>query len=881
MNEISNQLLERQLRKFELSNSPPNEAVWAEFLAAVAQAYHHAEQDRSSLERSLAISSAEMKALYQKEKFSYESRLRSIFSTIQDLIWLKDKDGVYLSCNPKFESFFGANEAEIIGKTDYDFVEKSLADFFRKNDQIAMLKGAASVNEEFLTFAENGYSGLFETVKMPIYDVAGELSGVLGIARDITKHRQAESELQESEFRWKFAIEGAGAGLWDWDIAKGTVYLSKLWKEMIGYAEDEIGSGLEEWEQRLHPEDKAATFAALQKCLRGEAHIYTSEHRFRCKDNRYIWVLDRGMVVQRSEDGSALRMIGMHIDTTERKQAEEHLRVAAVAFETHEAIMITDATGRILRVNKAFQDITGYSADEVVNNNPRILNSGLHDKAFFTKMWEQLVSAGGWSGEIWDRRKSGEHYPKWMTITAVKNQEGVASEYVAIFSDITARKLAEEEIRNLAFYDGLTRLPNRRLLLDRLEAALLASARTHYYGALLFLDMDRFKTLNDTLGHDYGDLLLIEVAERIKRCVRDVDTVARLGGDEFVVLIEEVDSLAELASQKVALIADKIRQSLAKPYALKDKVHHSSPSIGVSLFHGIEESVDSLLKHADLAMYQAKESGRNAVRFFDPTMQSAVETRARLEADLRYAVSHNQLQLYYQVQIGADNKPTGAEVLVRWNHPIRGTVSPAQFIPIAEESSLIVDIGDWVLESTCRQLANFAKMEQTRDLVLAANVSALQFRQADFVDKVVALLSKYEIHASRLKLELTEGVVLNNINEVVTKMHALKALGITLSMDDFGTGYSSLSYLTQLPLDQLKIDQSFVRNIATHPNAAVMVKTIIDMALNFGLHVIAEGVEDQEQLTFLTENNCLSFQGYFFSKPLPFEQFEALMNEIR
>jgi len=551
--------------------------------------------------------------------------------------------------------------------------------------------------------------------------------------------------------------------------------------------------------------------------------------------------------------------------------------VAAAAFETHDAILITDANANIIRVNQAFQDITGYSAEEVLGKNPRILSSGRQDKAFYAAMWQQLLATGSWTGEMWDRRKSGQIYPKWLTITAVKNEQGQTTEYVAIFSDITARKQAEEEIRNLAFYDALTKLPNRRLMLDRFHLALSVSARSHHYGAVLFLDMDKFKTLNDTLGHDYGDLLLIEVAQRIQSCVREVDTVARLGGDEFVVLLEEVDTGAEQASQKVALIAEKIRASLAAPYRLKDYEQHSSPSIGVSLYRGNAESVDALLKHADLAMYQAKDSGRNAVRFFDPAMQLAVETRAAIEADLRHAVPGQQLRLYYQIQVDNDNRPLGAEALVRWLHPKRGMVSPAQFIPVAEESSLILDIGNWVLDTACQQLAAWDKNEQMRGLELAVNVSAQQFRLHDFVDKVAAALRAHQVDPSRLKLELTESVVLTDVSDVVAKMHALKALGVKLSLDDFGTGYSSLSYLKQLPLDQLKIDQSFVRDIATDPNDAVMVKTIIDMAQNFRLNVIAEGVETEAQLGFLKQNGCMAYQGYLFSKPVPIDQFEALL----
>jgi diguanylate cyclase (GGDEF)-like protein/PAS domain S-box-containing protein len=447
--------------------------------------------------------------------------------------------------------------------------------------------------------------------------------------------------------------------------------------------------------------------------------------------------------------------------------------------------------------------------------------------------------------------------------------------------DVTERKQAEEEINNLAYYDVLTGLPNRRLFMDRFRVALSHSARNKHYGALLFLDLDKFKTINDSLGHAYGDLLLVEVAQRIRHCVREADTVARLGGDEFAVLIEELGTKENAAMRKVALFADKIRAVLATPYLIKESEYRSSSSLGVCLYLGSGEPMEALLKHADIAMYQAKSAGRNAVRFFDPFMQQMAEQRAALETDLQCAVSDGQLRLYYQVQVDSDKRPIGAEALVRWLHPQRGIVSPAQFIPVAEESSLILEIGHWVMDNACRRLAQWAAHEDLKDLTLSVNVSAQQFRLHDFVDRVTALVHMHGINPARLKLELTESVVLSDVADVVAKMRSLKTLGVLLSMDDFGTGYSSLSYLKQLPLDQIKIDQSFVRDVVNDQNDAVMVQTIIDMARNFRLHVIAEGVENEEQFTFLREHGCAAYQGYLLSKPVPIEEFETLFDKMR
>jgi len=687
--------------------------------------------------------------------------------------------------------------------------------------------------------------------------------------------RENQTELQHNQDLLNEAQRLGRLGSWELNPATGVLKWSDEIFRIFELDPARFRPSYENFLSVIHPDDRDAVNRAYTQSL-VDRQPYDVTHRLLLAGGRIKWVREH-CTSEFDASGKPLRSVGAVQDITEQKLAEDALRIAATTFDTHEAILITDANANIIRVNRAFTEITGYEPEEVLGKNPRILSSGRQGKDFYGEMWQQLLTDGTWSGEIWDRRKNGHVYPKWMTITAVKNDQGQTTEYVAIFSDITARKEAEEEIHNLAFYDALTGLPNRRLLLDRFRLALSVSARSQHYGALLFLDMDKFKVLNDTLGHDHGDLLLIEVARRLQACVREADTVARLGGDEFVVLVEEVSTDAEDALQKIAVVAEKIRVALMEPYQIRKHEHHSSTSIGVCLYRGSSEPVEVLLKNADMAMYQAKDSGRNMVRFFDPAMQHAVETRAALEADLRRAIPNGELHLYYQVQMDGDHRPLGAEALVRWNHPKRGLVSPAQFIPIAEESSLILDIGNWVLDAACRQLVEWRRNERTRSLELAVNVSAQQFRKQDFVETVAAVVRKHQVEPARLKLELTESVVLSDVADVVSKMHALKALGFKLSLDDFGTGYSSLSYLKKLPLDQIKIDQSFVRDIATDPNDAVMVQTIIDMARNFRLNVIAEGVESVAQLDFLRRNGCMAYQGYFFSKPLPVGEFEALL----
>jgi len=564
------------------------------------------------------------------------------------------------------------------------------------------------------------------------------------------------------------------------------------------------------------------------------------------------------------------------------RQQSSRLKLAASVFATaSEGIIITDTEGTILDVNTAFSAVTGYSRDEILGKNPRILQSGRHVAQFYARMWQSIIDTGQWQGEVWNRRKNGEIYPEWLNIAAGTAQDGAqkrVTHYVATFSDITERKKNEAEIYQLAFYDPLTELPNRRLLMDRLRHILASRGHNAGHASLLFIDIDNFKTLNDIKGHDTGDLLLIEIAKRLRSCAREGDTVARLGGDEFVVMLEGLSAEPEQAAAQAKAAGEKIHHSLNRPYRLKDFEYHSSCSIGISMFSQ-DVSADELLKHADTAMYEAKAAGRNALRFFDPAMQAALEARASLEADLRQAIKQQQLTLHYQIQVNAEQRPIGAEALVRWNHPQRGLVSPEAFIPLAEETGLIHPIGRWVMETACAQLKAWEAKANTCDLVLAVNVSARQLGAEGFVDQVESLLFGSGIDPARLKLEITESMLLGNVELVIQTMRQLKALGVGFSMDDFGTGYSSLQYLKQLPLDQIKIDQSFVRDITSDSSDQAIVRTIIAMAQSMNLNIIAEGVETEQQRQLLGNKGCSNYQGYLFGMPLPIEEFEALLRQ--
>ena len=533
--------------------------------------------------------------------------------------------------------------------------------------------------------------------------------------------------------------------------------------------------------------------------------------------------------------------------------------------------------GIVESFNQSAEQMFGYGAAEVVGNNVSVLMpepcQGKHDGDLDNNLHSDVKKAIGRRCEMLGRRKDGSRFH--MELGVYETLLNDRRLFIATASDISAHKQAQDRIELLAFSDPLTGLPNRRLLMDRLHQALAASARLGLCGAVLLIDLDDFKTLNDTLGHDKGDLLLQQVAQRLTTCVRAGDTVARLGGDEFVVMLEGLAEYPKDAASQAEAVGEKILAALNQPYLLAGVENRSTPSIGITLFNGLQNSIEELLKWADLAMYQSKAVGRNTLHFFDPAMQAMVTARAALEVELREAVSQQRFILHYQPQVDGDGRPTGVEALIRWQHPERGMVSPAEFIPLAEDTGLILSLGNWVLETACTQLARWAEQPQMAHLTMAVNVSARQFRNKDFVGQVMAALDHSGADPHRLKMELTESLLLDGVEETIEKMNTLKALGMSFSLDDFGTGYSSLAYLKRLPLFQLKIDQSFVRDILTDPNDAAICRTIIALAHSLGLAVIAEGVESEAQRDFLAGQGCRAYQGYLFGRPLPADGCEA------
>ncbi|WP_412478531.1 EAL domain-containing protein [Azonexus sp. IMCC34839] len=802
---------------------------------------------------------------------SLTSLLRATLESTADGILVCDERGHLINMNQRFAALWQLPE-DILARGDDGEVIAFMAG--RQDDAEGYLARFADIirlhEEHTLDTLELDSGQVLEQRSQPQY-LEERIIGRVFTFTDITQRRAAERQLKQSEAAFRSLVEGSPDIIIRYDSDCRAVYVNQMLEvstqldRSMVLGQTPTGRVFEGDRDREHYE------AALRQVIAsGEPQEIEIQVRSREDEPRIHHVR---MAAERGESG-VVGALAFGRDITDIIRAEVELRIAAIAFESLEAIAITDAEERIIKVNRSFCRITGYSAEEALGKTPgQLLKSGRHDPMFYAEMWRALTYEKHWQGEVWNRRKNGDIYPEWLNITAVTDPAGRICNYVAAFSDISLHKKAEAEIHTLAFYDPLTALPNRRLLLDRLEHTMASSARNKRHGAVLILDLDRFKELNDTKGHNIGDLLLIEVANRLQECVRADDTVARLGGDEFVVILVDLGPNPRQAAAQAEIIAEKMRSAINRPFTLQSSEYHTSPSIGICLFGNQEISIDELLKRADTAMYQAKRSGRNTIRFFDPATHAAMEARIALDTDLRRALPEDQLLLYFQPQIEGSGRIQGAEALLRWQHPKQGMVSPLVFISLAEDTGLIVPIGQWVLETACRQLKAWENDSVSRYWSLAVNVSAHQFRQDNFVEHVLSIVEKTDIDPSLLKLELTESLVLDNVDDTIAKMQALKAAGICFSLDDFGTGYSSLAYLSRLPLDQVKIDQSFVRNIGVTGADEVIIQTILGMAENLGLEAIAEGVETEEQLEFLRRNGCTYFQGYLFGRPIPIDDF--------
>lgn len=843
--------------------------------------YNRVEEPLKSLNSLLEQKVDERTAELRQEmaiRIESEERFRQLSENINEVFWMTDLDKEkMLYVSPVYEQVWGRTVQSL-----YDSPRNWL-EAIHVEDRERVFKAARTIqatglyDEEYRIFRPNGAIRWIHDKASPVRNSEGVVYRLVGVAEDITERKQQVEQTRQLLIEKEMMLDNALVGI---------VYLKRqrivscnhLMEEIFQYGPGEL---MGESAERLY--DSRESFEQIMKAAYQAAIVgknYMADLKLRHKDGSPFWCALRARIVDttHSNEGS----IWIYTDITDRKEVEAELRVAATVFESHESLMVTDANRVILRVNQAFIDETGYKAEEVVGKTPRMLSSGRHKAKFYGMMWDTIRRTGMWQGEIWDRRKNGEIYPKWLTISSVKGVGGVVTHYIGSHTDITERKKTEEKIQYLGHYDALTHLPNRRFLMERIHQALISSLRIGREGTLLFIDMDHFKNLNDTMGHYIGDLFLQQVAKRLVSCVREGDTVARLGGDEFVMILENLSGQALEAAAQTEAIGQKILTSISQPYNLAGHVHHGTASIGAVLFHGHQQAIDEdeLLKQADIAMYQAKKSGRNCLRFFDPEMQKSISARVALEIELRQALEQQQFQLYYQVQVDQYFHPLGAEALIRWSHPERGLVFPLEFIPLADETGLIIPIGQWVLETACAQLKVWQQDAGTRDLVLSINVSAKQLHQVDFVAQVQSAIRRHAINPERLKMELTESMLLENIEETIATMNEIKEMGVQFSLDDFGTGYSSLQYLKRLPLNQLKIDRSFVRDIVIDSSDKAIVRTIVAMARSLDISVIGEGVEMKEQQQLLLAVGCSNYQGYLFGRPLPIEQFEVQLRSM-
>jgi len=688
----------------------------------------------------------------------------------------------------------------------------------------------------------------------------------------LIERQQAAQRLKNSEAELSKAQQIAQLGYWDWHIPANSLFWSAEVYRIFGMSPEETMPTYDNFLSHVHPDDRQKVQDAVQHSLVNRGP-YSLNHRIVRKDGSLREVHEEAEV-DFAEDGTPVRMFGTVQDITLLKKSEEQLALAARVFDSSsEGITITDAQGIIQSVNRAFTHITGYSAEEAVGKNPSILKSDRHDAEFYKNMWSTLLNKGRWEGEIWNRRKNGEVYPEWLTITAITDDYGRLSHHVAVFHDMSQLRSYEERLHFHSYHDALTTLPNRLLMHDRLAVAISHTQRSGKHVAVLVIDLDNFKHINDSLGHTVGDVLLQQVAERLKGCVAPDSTVARLGGDDFAIMLEECQD-----EKDAVLLAEKIIGNFVDPFNLTIYESFVTVSIGITYSPNDGNDPETLLKNAELAMYRAKEEGKNKYQLFTKTMNAKVVHRLSLENNLRKALERKEFLVYYQPKVSvASREITGVEALIRWKTRDGRLVSPLDFIPLAEETGLIIPIGEYVLRQACLDARKW--LRHKKDLALAVNLSPRQFTQEGLVQRVRQIVKETGLPISHLTLEITESAVMSNEQTALELLLALKALGVGLALDDFGTGYSSLHYLRRLPINTLKVDRSFIKNLPHEENSVAIATTILALAQALKLEVVAEGVENVEQLAFLRKLNCSEIQGFLFSPPITAEAFGKLLEK--
>ncbi|MGR9100910.1 MAG: sensor domain-containing protein, partial [Gammaproteobacteria bacterium] len=806
----------------------------------------------------------------EKSLAESEARLSEIMENVGAYIYLKDSEGRYLYANRQMLDLWGRSLEEVVGFTAEKFHDSETAAKIRETDDKVLVEGEIVRREEFKTFPRTGKTMTCWSVNIPLRRKDGGIYALCGIATDISERIRLESSLREKERMLSESQRIAGIGSWRIEYPSGRIAWSDQSYRINRVRPERFGHTLEAFIKLIHPEDRQSMLDWIQSCLAGNSpaplrvKILAGDGEAR--------ILEVQGELKRGPDGGPFEINGTMQDITERWLAERQLRLNAKVFECNqEGIVIADSDNYVVSVNRAYSEITGYAAEEVVGKNPRFLTAEKYDRGFYRKMWRDVRNKGRWQGEVFNRRKNGDFYPQWLSISVIRDETGRISHFIGIVNDMTEYKKAEERIRFLSNFDDLTGLPNLHLLRDRTEVALASAKRSQGTAVLMYIDLDRFKIVNDSLGHNAGDRLLKELSARLVRNLHGDDTLCRHGGDEFLLLLPNTDP------EGAAHVARKILGYISEPFEIDGNRLMPTASIGVAVFPQDGVNFEYLVQSADAALFRAKKRGRNCFHFFTPQMHEQAQEVLQVENDLRLALERGELVLHYQPLIDAKSlRIVGAEALIRWRHPGKGMVPPGHFIPIAEESGLIVEIGNWVLNAAVRQMADW-RAAGAPLVPVAVNLSAMQFRQDTFFQTVDTVLRASNLEPEALELELTENIAMENSERTIELLKRLHNLGVALSLDDFGTGYSSLGYLKRFKINKLKIDQSFVRGLGGNPEDETIVITIINMAKSLGFKTIAEGVETREQLVFLQERGCDVIQGYYFSRPVPADAFTELL----
>ncbi|WP_159970676.1 GGDEF and EAL domain-containing protein [Pseudomonas sp. 8Z] len=825
-------------------------------------------------------------SLIERERFWSE-----VVRSVPDLLYVHDmqnKRALFSNHSLGLKLGYSPDELKAMGD---EFWTRTLhpddSDYYERIRNLQKVVGDGMLLESVLRWRHrNGQWRWFSIREQALArDTQGKVSRLIGVAKDITEQIEQNQSLRDSEQRYRLLAESISDVIFSTDSTLKLNYISPSVQPVLGYSVDwmmrhglqslaanpqqlnglnllleRIQDALDERSRLDRLREELPDQLFVFDCLRADGHKIPVELR---------------LVLMWDENGRFEGILGVGRDISQQRRAEKDLRMAATVFEhSSAAILVTDPAGYIVQVNKAFSRISGYSAGQVLDQLPGMLTADRQQAPHVQYILGQLSQRGAWEGEVWLKRRDGENFPAWVGITAVHDEEGDLVSYVCFFSDISERKASEQRIHRLAYYDALTHLPNRTLFQDRLHSALQHAERHDEWVVLMFLDLDRFKPINDSLGHAAGDRMLKDVAVRLSACVDGDDTVARMGGDEFTLLLQPRPS-REAALNRAIHVAEQILASLARPFVLEGREFFVTASIGIALAPQDGNELSQLMKNADTAMYHAKERGKNNFQFYQAEMNASALERLELESDLRHAQEQGQFVLHYQPQFSGDGKRlTGVEALLRWNHPTRGLVPPDDFIPVLEELGLVVQVGEWVLEEACRQLKIWHE-EKIRIPKVSVNLSARQFAEGDLESRIAAIIQRTGIPPACLEVELTESILMQDVTSAMQMLHDLKRLGLCIAVDDFGTGYSSLNYLKQFPIDVLKIDRSFVDGLPDGEQDAQIARAIIAMAHSLNMMVIAEGVETQAQLEFLREHGCDEVQGYLFGKPMQAQQFSA------